>query len=48
MLYVLTEPVFSYLLNPYILLPSLAFSTSSIENMLCLLAIMLACRGAFL
>ncbi|KAI0822014.1 PIG-U-domain-containing protein [Trametes gibbosa] len=34
-----------YLLNPYILLPSLAFSTSSMENMLCLLAIMFACRG---
>ncbi|KAI0352652.1 PIG-U-domain-containing protein [Trametes cingulata] len=34
-----------YLLNPYIFLPSLALSTSSIENMLCLLALMFACRG---
>ncbi|KAI0366878.1 PIG-U-domain-containing protein [Pilatotrama ljubarskyi] len=34
-----------YLLNPYIFLPSLALSTSSLENMLCLLAIMFACRG---
>ncbi|KAH9889837.1 PIG-U-domain-containing protein [Cubamyces lactineus] len=34
-----------YLLNPYILLPSLALSTSSIENMCCLLALMFACRG---
>ncbi|OSD07401.1 PIG-U-domain-containing protein [Trametes coccinea BRFM310] len=34
-----------YLLNPYIFLPSLALSTSSIESMLCLLAVMFACRG---
>ncbi|KAI0769059.1 PIG-U-domain-containing protein [Trametes elegans] len=34
-----------YLFNPYILLPSLARSTSSIENMLCLLALMFASRG---
>ncbi|KAI0662059.1 PIG-U-domain-containing protein [Cubamyces menziesii] len=34
-----------YLLNPYILLPSLALSTSSIENTLCLLALLFACRG---
>ncbi|KAI0632021.1 PIG-U-domain-containing protein [Trametes polyzona] len=34
-----------YLLNPYVFLPSLALSTSSIENMLCLLAVMYACRG---
>ncbi|TFL03169.1 GPI transamidase subunit PIG-U [Pterulicium gracile] len=32
----------SYLLNPYTLLPSLALSTSSLENTLTLLAIMLA------
>ncbi|CDO71705.1 hypothetical protein BN946_scf184915.g49 [Trametes cinnabarina] len=34
-----------YLLNPYIVLPSLALSTSSMENLLCLLAVMFACRG---
>ena len=34
-----------YLFNPYILLPSLAFSTSSIENALTLLSLMLASRG---
>lgn len=33
-----------YFLNPYLLLPSLAFSTSSIENAVCLLAIMFACE----
>ncbi|OCH84913.1 PIG-U-domain-containing protein [Obba rivulosa] len=35
----------SYLLNPYIFLPSLAFSTSSIENALCLTSLMFACQG---
>ena len=35
----------SYLLNPYIILPSLALSTSSFENALALVAIMFACRG---
>ncbi|KAI0643137.1 PIG-U-domain-containing protein [Trametes meyenii] len=34
-----------YLLNPYLFLPTLALSTSSLENMLCLLALMFACRG---
>ncbi|PBK95535.1 PIG-U-domain-containing protein [Armillaria gallica] len=33
-----------YFLNPYLFLPSLAFSTSSIENAVCLLAIMFACE----
>ncbi|EMD39546.1 hypothetical protein CERSUDRAFT_150075 [Gelatoporia subvermispora B] len=35
----------SYLLNPYIFLPSLAFSTSSLENALCLSALMCASQG---
>ncbi|CCL99265.1 uncharacterized protein FIBRA_01280 [Fibroporia radiculosa] len=35
----------SYLLNPYIVMPSLALSTSSYENALCLLALLFACRG---
>jgi len=35
----------SYLFNPYLFLPSLAFSTSSISNMLHLLSIMFAARG---
>ncbi|KIY48045.1 PIG-U-domain-containing protein [Fistulina hepatica ATCC 64428] len=35
----------SYLLNPYILLPSLALSTSTIDNMFVLLSLMYACRG---
>ncbi|KAI0688905.1 GPI transamidase subunit PIG-U [Earliella scabrosa] len=34
-----------YLLNPYIFLPSLALSTSSIENALCVLSLMFASRG---
>ncbi len=34
-----------YLLNPYIFLPSLALSSSSIENALALLSLMFACRG---
>ncbi|KAF9016368.1 PIG-U-domain-containing protein, partial [Hymenopellis radicata] len=34
-----------YFLNPYLLLPSLAYSTSSIENTLMLLSIMSACEG---
>ncbi|EJF61100.1 PIG-U-domain-containing protein [Dichomitus squalens] len=34
-----------YLFNPYILLPSLALSTSSIENSLTLLSLMFASRG---
>ncbi|KAF8198070.1 GPI transamidase subunit PIG-U [Pholiota molesta] len=34
-----------YLLNPYILLSSLALSTSSIENTLMLVSIMFACQG---
>lgn len=34
-----------YLLNPYVLLPSLALSTSSIENTMSLLAIMFASQG---
>ncbi|RPD62216.1 PIG-U-domain-containing protein [Lentinus tigrinus ALCF2SS1-7] len=34
-----------YLLNPYIFLPSLALSSSSIESALALLALMFACRG---
>ncbi|PCH40240.1 PIG-U-domain-containing protein [Wolfiporia cocos MD-104 SS10] len=34
-----------YLLNPYTLLPSLAWSTSSFENALHLLSLMFACRG---
>ncbi|KAF8160705.1 GPI transamidase subunit PIG-U [Crassisporium funariophilum] len=34
-----------YLLNPYILLPSLALSTSSFANALMLATIMFACRG---
>ncbi|KAI0714022.1 PIG-U-domain-containing protein [Cerioporus squamosus] len=34
-----------YLLNPYIFLPSLALSSSSIENALVLLSVMFACRG---
>ncbi|KAF9564754.1 PIG-U-domain-containing protein [Agrocybe pediades] len=34
----------SYLLNPYIFLPTLALSTSSIENALMLLAMMFACK----
>lgn len=35
----------SYLFNPYLLLPSLAHSTSSISNMLHLLSVMFAARG---
>lgn len=35
----------SYLFNPYLFLPSLALSTSSISNMLHLLTIMFAARG---
>ena len=35
----------SYLFNPYILLPSLAFSTSSLENALSLLSVMCASSG---
>lgn len=35
----------SYLFNPYLFLPSLAFSTSSISNMFHLLSIMFAARG---
>ncbi|PPQ87478.1 hypothetical protein CVT25_008214 [Psilocybe cyanescens] len=35
----------SYLFNPYIFLPSLALSTSSLENTLLLLSIMFACKG---
>ena len=35
----------SYLFNPYLFLPSLAFSTSSISNMLHLLSVMFAARG---
>ncbi|PPQ95314.1 hypothetical protein CVT26_008159 [Gymnopilus dilepis] len=35
----------SYCLNPYIFLPSLALSTSSFENTLLLLTILLACKG---
>jgi len=35
----------SYLFNPYLFLPSLAFSTSSISNMLHLLSIMFAACG---
>ena len=34
-----------YLLNPYIFLPSLALSSSSLENSLALLSLMFACRG---
>ncbi|KAI0755146.1 PIG-U-domain-containing protein [Daedaleopsis nitida] len=34
-----------YLLNPYIFLPSLALSSSSIENTLCLLSLMFASGG---
>ena len=34
-----------YLLNPYIFLPSLALSSSSLENALALLSLMFACRG---
>ncbi|KZT73926.1 PIG-U-domain-containing protein, partial [Daedalea quercina L-15889] len=33
-----------YLLNPYTFLPSLGQSTSSLENAICLAALMLACR----
>ena len=36
---------YSYLLNPYVALPSLAFSTSSFENALALVSLMFACRG---
>jgi hypothetical protein len=35
----------SYLLNPYLLLPSLALSTSTFENALTLLALMFASEG---
>ncbi|KAH9485524.1 GPI transamidase component GAB1 [Psilocybe cubensis] len=35
----------SYLLNPYLFLPSLALSTSSLENTALLLSIMFACNG---
>ncbi|KAJ7095734.1 GPI transamidase subunit PIG-U [Mycena belliarum] len=35
----------TYLLNPYLFLPTLALSTSSFENMLGLLALMFAARG---
>ena len=35
----------SYLFNPYLFLPSLAFSTSSISNMFHLLSIVFAARG---
>ncbi|KZT11899.1 PIG-U-domain-containing protein [Laetiporus sulphureus 93-53] len=34
-----------YLLNPYTFLPSLAWSTSTFENMLILLSLRFACRG---
>ncbi|EKM51883.1 uncharacterized protein PHACADRAFT_177290 [Phanerochaete carnosa HHB-10118-sp] len=34
-----------YLLNPYVLLSSLALSTASFENALLLLSVMFACRG---
>ncbi|KAH9924279.1 PIG-U-domain-containing protein [Epithele typhae] len=34
-----------YLFNPYLLLPSLALSTSSFENALALVSLMFACRG---
>ena len=34
-----------YLLNPYIFFPSLALSSSSLENALALLSLMFACRG---
>lgn len=40
-------PLASYLFNPYLFLPSLAFSTSSISNMLHLLSVMFAARGQF-
>jgi hypothetical protein len=35
----------SYLLNPYLFLPTLALSTSSFDNTLTLLSIMFACQG---
>ncbi|KIY70616.1 PIG-U-domain-containing protein [Cylindrobasidium torrendii FP15055 ss-10] len=35
----------SYLLNPYLVLPSLALSTSSLENTLTLLSVMFAAQG---
>ncbi|KZT29124.1 PIG-U-domain-containing protein [Neolentinus lepideus HHB14362 ss-1] len=35
----------AYLLNPYILLPNLALSTTSFENTLQLLSLLYACRG---
>lgn len=35
----------AYLLNPYVLLPTLALSSSSLENALALLALMFASRG---
>ncbi|OSX59720.1 hypothetical protein POSPLADRAFT_1149654 [Postia placenta MAD-698-R-SB12] len=34
-----------YLLNPYIWLPTLALSTSSFENTLCVLSLLFACQG---
>lgn len=37
-----------YLLNPYIFLPTLALSTSSFDNTLTLLSIMLACQSSVL
>ena len=36
----------AYLLNPYLLLPSLALSTSTFENSMILLALMLAADGS--
>ena len=36
-----------YFLNPYIFLPSLALSTSSIENTLLLISLMFACQGNY-
>lgn len=37
----------SYFLNPYLLLPSLALSTSSLDNTLTLLSIMFASQGSY-
>jgi hypothetical protein len=42
---IFTHYFFSYLLNPYIFLPTLALSTSTFENTLTLLSIMFASQG---
>lgn len=44
-LFTINTRVTSYLMNPYLFLPSLALSTSSLENAVFLSALAFACEG---